>query len=111
MEARAWAHIWAHPAASISSAVPGQFVICFFHTLPAAASQTMSAVQRRGEFSARNISNTLWALAKINHHPGDEFLQVGHPCCGWKRPPLNGCWGCGQDLINLSHVNLQDCLL
>ncbi|KAL4855247.1 RAP domain-containing protein [Chlorella vulgaris] len=30
--------------------------------------------ERRSEFTARNLANTLWALASINHHPGDEFL-------------------------------------
>lgn len=38
------------------------------------------AVQRRGELAARNISNTLWALAKLSHHPGDEFLQASVSC-------------------------------
>ena len=26
-------------------------------------------------FSARNIANTLWALAKMMHNPGDTFLN------------------------------------
>ncbi|KAK2080103.1 hypothetical protein QBZ16_002499 [Prototheca wickerhamii] len=33
-------------------------------------------LERRKVSSARNISNTLWSLAKMNHHPGDEFLQA-----------------------------------
>ncbi|KAL4443822.1 hypothetical protein ABPG75_011559 [Micractinium tetrahymenae] len=33
-------------------------------------------LQRRAEFTARNLSNTLWSLAKANHHPGDEFLSA-----------------------------------
>lgn len=31
---------------------------------------SLRAVQRRKEFTARNLSNTLWSLAKANHHPG-----------------------------------------
>lgn len=34
------------------------------------------AVERRAEFTARNIANTLWSLAKMNHHPGDKFLSL-----------------------------------
>ncbi|GAB4822437.1 hypothetical protein N2152v2_009483 [Parachlorella kessleri] len=31
-------------------------------------------VERRKDFTARNISNTVWSLAKMSHHPGDDFL-------------------------------------
>lgn len=27
-------------------------------------------------FTARNIANTLWALAKMMHNPGDKFLNT-----------------------------------
>ncbi|RMZ54092.1 hypothetical protein APUTEX25_002669, partial [Auxenochlorella protothecoides] len=33
-------------------------------------------LQRKTESSCRNISNTLWSLAKMNHHPGEEFMQA-----------------------------------
>jgi hypothetical protein len=28
------------------------------------------------EFTGRNIANTLWAMAKMNHHPGEEFFKA-----------------------------------
>ena len=34
-----------------------------------------SAVAHVDDFTARNIANTLWALAKMAHHPGDTFLD------------------------------------
>ena len=33
------------------------------------------AVASAEKFSARNIANTLWALAKMMHNPGDTFLN------------------------------------
>jgi len=34
-----------------------------------------AAVEHAEKFSARNIANTLWALAKMMHNPGDAFLN------------------------------------
>ena len=31
---------------------------------------------RLGEFTARNLANCLWALAKMGHHPGADFLAA-----------------------------------
>ena len=36
---------------------------------------TRAAVANVEKFSARNIANTLWALAKMMHHPGGTFLN------------------------------------
>lgn len=33
------------------------------------------AVESAEKFSARNIANTLWALAKMMHNPGEVFLN------------------------------------
>lgn len=33
-------------------------------------------MERHSELQTRNISNILWALAKMNHHPGDDFLSA-----------------------------------
>ena len=38
------------------------------------ASQTM---QRLQHFNSQNISNTLWAMASLNYHPGPMLLKVG----------------------------------
>ena len=35
----------------------------------------LAAVEHAEKFSARNIANTLWALAKMMHDPGDAFLN------------------------------------
>lgn len=32
-------------------------------------------MKARKEFGARNLANTLWSIAKLNHFPGDEFMQ------------------------------------
>ena len=40
------------------------------------AAAARPAVQRRSEFSARTVSNSIWSLAKMNHNPGEEFLQA-----------------------------------
>lgn len=45
----------------------------------------LPAVERRGELTARNISNMLWSLAKINHHPGAGTLGLG--AAAWGAPP------------------------
>lgn len=40
-------------------------------------------MERRAEFTARNIANTLWSLAKINHHPGSycpPLYVLPHVC-------------------------------
>ena len=44
-------------------------------------------VDRRAEFSARNIANTLWSLAKMNHNPGE--LGAAKRCIPllWLRSP------------------------
>jgi hypothetical protein len=41
--------------------------------LQAMASQAM---QRLQHFNSQNISNTLWAFASLNHHPGPMLLKV-----------------------------------
>ena len=46
--------------------------------MSAMASQTM---QRLQHFNSQNISNTLWAMASLNYHPGSMLLKVG-PCSG-----------------------------
>ena len=42
--------------------------------MSAMASQTM---QRLQHFNSQNISNTLWAMASLNYHPGPMLLKVG----------------------------------
>ena len=34
------------------------------------------AMQRLQHFNSQNISNTLWAFASLNHHPGPMLLKV-----------------------------------
>lgn len=47
--------------------------ICCRELLQAMASQAM---QRLQQFNSQNISNTLWAFASLNHHPGPMLLKV-----------------------------------
>ena len=42
--------------------------------MSAMASQTM---QRQQHYNSQNISNTLWAMASLNYHPGPMLLKVG----------------------------------
>ena len=49
------------------------------------------AMQRLQHFNSQNISNTLWAFASLNHHPGPMLLKVlqrelVHMCCGPLQP-------------------------
>ena len=46
---------------------------CCRELLQAMASQAM---QRLQHFNSQNISNTLWAFASLNHHPGPMLLKV-----------------------------------
>lgn len=46
---------------------------CCRDLLQAMASQAM---QRLQQFNSQNISNTLWAFASLNHHPGPMLLKV-----------------------------------
>lgn len=32
------------------------------------------AADKRTDFTARNLANFLWGLAKIEHHPGEQML-------------------------------------
>ena len=32
------------------------------------------AAEKRTDFTARNLANFLWGLAKIEHHPGEQML-------------------------------------
>lgn len=34
------------------------------------------AMQRLPQFNSQNMSNTLWAFASLNHHPGPMLLKV-----------------------------------
>ena len=34
------------------------------------------AMQRLPQFNSQNMSNTLWAFASLNHHPGSMLLKV-----------------------------------
>ena len=34
------------------------------------------AMQRLPQFNSQNMSNTLWAFASLNHHPGPTLLKV-----------------------------------
>lgn len=34
------------------------------------------AMQRLPHFNSQNMSNTLWAFASLNHHPGSMLLKV-----------------------------------
>ena len=34
------------------------------------------AAENSQRFTARNTANVVWALAKMDHHPGAEFLQA-----------------------------------
>ena len=47
--------------------------MCCRDLLQAMASQAM---QRLQQFNSQNISNTLWAFASLNHHPGPMLLKV-----------------------------------
>lgn len=33
-------------------------------------------MQRLPQFNSQNMSNTLWAFASLNHHPGPMLLKV-----------------------------------
>ncbi|PSC74935.1 RAP domain [Micractinium conductrix] len=52
-------------------------------------------LDRRSEFTARNLANTLWSLAKANHHPGVEFLTA---MVGEVRQKIDG--GTAQNVAN-----------
>jgi hypothetical protein len=36
----------------------------------------LAAVAKVDQFKGRNIANTLWAMAKMGHNPGQEFFQA-----------------------------------
>ena len=47
------------------------------------------AEPRLGQFTARNLANSLWALAKMGHHPGLEFMAALVAQVGLKLPDCN----------------------
>jgi hypothetical protein len=64
---------WAWQTASRRSPLPDQLQPVDATCLPLPA---RPPDQRRSEFTARNLANTLWSLAKINHHPGAVQLSL-----------------------------------
>ena len=48
------------------------------------------------EFTGRNLANTLWAFAKMGHHPGEELLLTLAPQI---RMQLSSCNA--QNLANI----------
>lgn len=67
----------AHVAAAMVKQLLGLPVVSIFavcrELLTAMAAQAM---QRLQHFNSQNISNTLWAFASLNHHPGPMLLKV-----------------------------------
>lgn len=56
----------------------------------------MRAGGRLGEFTARNLANCLWALAKMGHRPGADLMDALVAEVGRK---LRGCNA--QNLVRL----------
>ena len=46
---------------------------CTMNVLPEWRS-LLCAAEKRTDFTARNLANFLWGLAKIEHHPGEQML-------------------------------------
>ena len=61
---------WLH-CACLHSYTQGR--LCCREVLSAMATQAM---QRLSQFNSQNMSNTLWAFASLNHHPGPMLLKV-----------------------------------
>ncbi len=66
-----------------------------------------SAGTRLTDFTARNLSNSLWALAKMGHNPGEAMLNAMAAEVAKK---LDGCNA--QNLVgSASHYVCQEILL
>ena len=64
------------------------------------------AEPRLGQFTARNLANCLWALAKMGHNPGQEFMAAVVAQVGQKLPDCNA-----QNLVGGAQLLLAASLL